>query len=87
MVLKISSVQLQVLSQISRVNFSPFRITTFSKQFVPDRANCSLSRKEKNNSFVYYQGPIEHSGSLSSKTYLAAHTSRAGQKCHPEAHR
>lgn len=35
--------QLHVLSQVSRENFSPFRITTFSKQLVPERASCSLS--------------------------------------------
>lgn len=42
-VLKMSSMQLHVLSQVSSVNFSPFRITTFSKQLVPDLASCSLS--------------------------------------------
>lgn len=42
-VLKMSSMQLHVLSQVSGENFSPFRMTTFSKQFVPDRASCSLS--------------------------------------------
>lgn len=44
-VLKMSSMQLHVLSQVSGVNFSPFRITTFSKQLVPDLASCSLSAK------------------------------------------
>ena len=44
-VLKISSIQLHVLSQTSGLNFSPLDITKFSKQFVPDRANCSLSAK------------------------------------------
>lgn len=43
-VLKMSSMQLHVLSQVSRENFSPFRMTTFSRQFVPERASCSLSR-------------------------------------------
>lgn len=38
-----SSMQLHVLSQVSRENFSPFRITTFSRQLVPERASCSLS--------------------------------------------
>lgn len=38
-----SSMQLHVLSQVSGENFSPFRMTTFSKQFVPERASCSLS--------------------------------------------
>lgn len=42
-VLKMSSMQLHVLSQVSGENFSPFRMTTFSKQFVPERASCSLS--------------------------------------------
>lgn len=44
-VLKISNIQLQVSSQTSGLNFSPLDITKFSKQFVPDRANCSLSVK------------------------------------------
>ena len=44
-VLKISSMQLHVSSQTSGLNFSPLDITKFSKQFVPDRANCSLSAK------------------------------------------
>lgn len=42
-VLKMSSMQLHVLSQVSKENFSPFRMTTFSRQFVPERASCSLS--------------------------------------------
>lgn len=42
-VLKMSSMQLHVLSQVSGENFSPFRMTTFSKQLVPERASCSLS--------------------------------------------
>lgn len=42
-VLKISSIQLHVLSQVSGLNFSPLRMTTFSRQLVPDLANCSLS--------------------------------------------
>ena len=42
-VLKMSSMQLHVLSQVSRENFSPFRMTTFSRQLVPERASCSLS--------------------------------------------
>lgn len=46
-VLKMSSMQLHVLSHVSAVNFSPFRITTFSKQLVPDLASCSLSGKKK----------------------------------------
>lgn len=54
-VLKISSMQLQVLSQISRVNFSPFRMTTFSKQFVPDRASCSLSGRKMVHLFICVQ--------------------------------
>lgn len=41
---KISSMQAQVTSHTSGLNFSPFRITRFSRQFVPDRASCSLSR-------------------------------------------
>ena len=44
-VLKISNIQLHVSSQTSGLNFSPLDITKFSKQFVPDRANCSLSAK------------------------------------------
>lgn len=44
-VLKISSIQLHVSSQTSGLNFSPLDITKFSKQLVPDRANCSLSAK------------------------------------------
>lgn len=32
--------------QTSGLNFSPFRITRFSRQLVPDRASCSLSVKE-----------------------------------------
>lgn len=40
---KISSMQAQVTSHTSGLNFSPFRITRFSRQFVPDRASCSLS--------------------------------------------
>lgn len=42
-VLKMSSMQLHVLSQTSEENFSPFRMTTFSRQLVPERASCSLS--------------------------------------------
>lgn len=38
-----SSMQLHVLSHVSGENFSPFRMTTFSRQFVPERASCSLS--------------------------------------------
>ena len=38
-----SSMQLHVLSQVSGENFSPFRMTTFSRQLVPERASCSLS--------------------------------------------
>lgn len=44
-VLKISNIQLHVSSQTAGLNFSPLDITKFSKQFVPDRANCSLSVK------------------------------------------
>lgn len=51
-VLKISIIQLHVLSQTSGLNFSPLDITKFSKQFVPDRANCSLSAKKPN---IYHQ--------------------------------
>lgn len=40
---KISSIQEQVMFQTSGLNFSPFRITRFSRQFVPDLASCSLS--------------------------------------------
>lgn len=42
-VLKMSSMQLHVLSHVSGENFSPFRMTTFSRQLVPERASCSLS--------------------------------------------
>lgn len=42
-VLKISSIQLHVWPQTSGLNFCPFSITRFSRQFVPDRANCSFS--------------------------------------------
>ena len=45
-VLKISNIQLHVSSQTAGLNFSPLDITKFSKQFVPDRANCSLSAKQ-----------------------------------------
>lgn len=45
-VLKMSSMQLHVLSQVSGENFSPLRMTTFSRQFVPERASCSLSAEE-----------------------------------------
>lgn len=45
-VLKISIIQLHVLSQTSGLNFSPLDITKFSKQLVPDRANCSLSARQ-----------------------------------------
>lgn len=57
-----SSMQLHVLSQVSRENFSPFRITTFSRQLVPERASCSLStdtqrrrrkRKKKNLTLLF----------------------------------
>lgn len=51
-VLKISSIQLHVWPQTSGLNFCPFSITRFSRQFVPDRANCSLSVKER---FHVYQ--------------------------------
>lgn len=47
-VLKMSNIQLHVLSQVSGLNFSPLRMTTFSRQLVPDLANCSLSvRKDE----------------------------------------
>lgn len=46
-VLKMSSMQLHVLSQVSGENFSPLRMTTFSRQFVPERASCSLSAEEE----------------------------------------
>lgn len=49
-VLKISSMQLHVLSQVSGENFSPLRMTTFSKQFVPERASCSLSVDKRRGS-------------------------------------
>lgn len=52
--------QVQVLSQISKVNFSPFRMTTFSKQFVPDRASCSLSERQTVHLFIH----IQHSKTL-----------------------
>lgn len=42
-----SSMQLHVLSQVSAENFSPLRMTTFSRQLVPERASCSLSADEK----------------------------------------
>lgn len=34
------------MSHTSGLNFSPFRITRFSRQFVPDRASCSLSAEK-----------------------------------------
>lgn len=46
-VLKMSSMQLQILSQVSGENFSPFRMTTFSRQLVPERASCSLSTDQQ----------------------------------------
>lgn len=46
-VLKMSSMQLHVLSQVSGENFSPLRMTTFSRQLVPERASCSLSAEEE----------------------------------------
>lgn len=47
---KISSMQQQVTFHTSGLNFSPFRITRFSRQLVPDRASCSLSVEETNTS-------------------------------------
>lgn len=44
--LKISNIQVQVLSQASLVNLVPLDMTRFSKQFVPDRASCSLSKSQ-----------------------------------------
>lgn len=44
---KISSMQTQVMFHTSGLNFSPFRITRFSRQLVPDRASCSLSARGK----------------------------------------
>jgi hypothetical protein len=40
---KTSNIHPHVLSQIFGVKRSPPAITKFSKQFVPDLANCSLS--------------------------------------------
>lgn len=82
-VLKISNVQLQVLSQISGVNFSPFRITTFSKQFVPDRANCSLSRRKEQLIYILAGSQWTLCVTYLLHTYLAVHTSKAGRKYHP----
>lgn len=42
-----SSIQLQVLSHVSGWNFTPFRMTTFSRQLVPERASCSLSEERQ----------------------------------------
>jgi len=43
-----SSIQEQVLSQASGSNLVPLLITKFSRQFVPERANCSLSTSREN---------------------------------------
>ena len=41
--LNISKRQEQVNFQVSWLNLTPLEMTKFSKQFVPDLANCSLS--------------------------------------------
>ena len=59
-VLKMSSMQLQVLSQVSGLNFSPFRMTTFSRQLVPDLASCSLSAMEPEQMQDQWDGVRNH---------------------------
>lgn len=41
--LKMSNIQAHVLSHASGWNFIPLDMTRFSRQLVPDLANCSLS--------------------------------------------
>lgn len=57
-----SSMQLHVLSQVSGENFSPFRMTTFSRQLVPERASCSLSTDEEEEGVGGRSGEVETGG-------------------------
>lgn len=89
-VLKMSSMQLHVLSHVSSKNFSPFRMTTFSRQLVPERASCSLSVNRGKEWILKirkrFWGMVYTSEALL-HTHLAAHTSRAEPRCHPAEHR
>lgn len=45
--LNMSSIHWHVLSHVESWNFRPFELTRFSRQFVPERASCSLSGRIK----------------------------------------
>ena len=49
--LNMSSIHWHVLSHVESWNFRPFELTRFSRQFVPERASCSLSGRTKYSAF------------------------------------